>query len=176
MIEVFFQIPNPFITPTPDPATLAGGGGGIGNGTLIGLAIVAIGALAPSIKSWLDGRSQMTTQTTQATLSTHTAMLTSAITRADRLEAQLQAVQKEFSDLRERFARMEAQLADKTHELEIAARERDLYKTQIEEKEVIIQRQRTLIDEQRLTIQKLELLNATNTTSVQSGKTNTEIK
>jgi len=127
MIEVLFQIPNPFITPTPDPATLAGGGGG-NSGTLIGLAGVVIGgvmAFAPILKSWVDNKGNMAVQTTQVALNSHTAMLTSALQRADRLETELNELRLLFTDLKSEFASVKMQLADKTNELSSVMKERD---------------------------------------------------
>lgn len=161
MIEVLFQFPNPFLTPTPDPATLAGGGGGLGQ-TAGYLAIatpiaIAIGAIAQNL---ISTRAKIMADTTQATLATLPEMLRFAHEENRDLKMKLEALQAQLNELLPRVARLEAQLDDKTHELEIATRERDMYKAQSEEKEVVIQRQRVLIDEQRATVQRLELLTA----------------
>lgn len=125
MVDFWFQGPNPFATPAPiDPLTAAGGGG-IGSGTLIGLAGGAVIALIPIFKSWVDNRGSMASQTTQTALNSHTAMLTSALQRADRLETQLSELQKSFTELRAEFAAVKTQLADKTAELASVSRERD---------------------------------------------------
>lgn len=127
MVEIFFQGPNPFATPTPipfDPLTAAGGGG-IGNGTLIGLVGGAVIALIPLIRSWVDNKNNMAAQTTQTTLNSHTAMLNSALERANRLETQLFDLQKAFTELKSEFATVKTQLADKTSELLSVMKERD---------------------------------------------------
>lgn len=127
-LDIFFQGPNPFTAPTPiplDPLTAAGGGSGIGNGTLIGLIGGGVIALIPIVKSWVDNKNNMAAQTTQTALNSHTAMLTSALQRADRLEQQLSDLQKAFADLRSEFTAVKTQLADKTIELASVVQERD---------------------------------------------------
>ena len=152
MLFFLFQNPNPFgVTPTPDPLLIAGGGGGIGNGTLIGLAGGALIALIPVIKSLVDNRANMAAQTTQTALNSHTAMLTSALQRADRLEAQLFDLQKSFTELKSEFATVKTQLADKTAELASVAKERD----DLKHRNIVLENEN---DELKATITRMELL------------------
>lgn len=145
------QVPNPFgVTPTPDLSQLAGGGGGLSNGTLIGLAGGAVIALIPIFKSWVENKGSMAAQTTQTALNSHTAMLTSALQRADRLEAQLNELQKSFTELKAEFATVKTQLADKTAELASVAKERD----DLKHRNIVLE---TENDELRATITRMEL-------------------
>lgn len=126
--DILFQGPSPFATPATIDPLIAAGGGGINNGTLIGLAGGVLIAAIPLIKSWQDNRNNMAAQTTQTALNSHTAMLTSALQRADRLEAQLSELQKSFTELKSEFATVKTQLADKTAELTAVTHERDALK------------------------------------------------
>jgi len=152
MLDFLFQNPNPFgPTPIPiDPLTAAGGGG-IGNGTLIGFAGGATLALIPIVKSWVDNRNNMAAQTTQTALNSHTAMLTSALQRADRLEAQLSELQKSFTELKAEFAAVKTQLADKTAELSSVSKERD----DLKHRNIVLEAEN---DELKATITRMELL------------------
>lgn len=127
VFDILFQGPNPFATPTPisfDPLTAAGGGG-ISNGTLIGLAGGALIAIIPIFKSWVDNRANMATQTTQTTLASHTTMLKFALEENKELKDKIESLQLQLDELLPRLARLEAQLDDKKAELVQVTHERD---------------------------------------------------
>ena len=159
--DILFQGPSPFATPaTIDPATLAGGGGGISNGTLIGLAGGALIAIIPIVKSWVDNKANMATQTTQTTLASHTTMLKFALEENKELKDKIEAMQAQLNELLPRLARLEAQLDDKKAELVQVTHERDELK-----------RENT---ELKATIAQMEL--AARSNGWQQSKFNTEVK
>jgi len=151
VIEVLFQFPNPFLTPTPDPATLAGGGGGLGQ-TAGYLAIatpiaIAIGAIAQNL---ISTRAKIMADTTQATLATLPEMLRFAHEENRDLNKKLEALQAQLNELLPRVARLEAQLDDKKLEIAHITQERDELKaknTKLESEN----------DELRATITRMEL-------------------
>ncbi len=127
VFDILLQGPNPFATPTPvpfDPLTAAGGGG-ISNGTLIGLAGGALIAIIPIFKSWVDNRANMATQTTQTTLASHTTMLKFALEENKELKDKIESLRLQLNELLPRLARLEAQLDDKKAELVQVTHERD---------------------------------------------------
>ncbi len=159
--DIFFQGPSPFATPaTIDPLTAAGGGGGISNGTLIGLAGGALIAIIPIVKSWVDNKANMATQTTQTTLASHTTMLKFALEENKELKDKIEAMQTQLNELLPRLARLEAQLDDKKAELVHVTHERDE-----------LRRENT---ELKATIAQMEL--AARSNGWQQSKFNTEVK
>lgn len=159
--DIFFQGPSPFATPaTIDPLTAAGGGGGISNGTLIGLAGGALIAIIPIVKSWVDNKANMATQTTQTTLASHTTMLKFALEENKELKDKIEAMQTQLNELLPRLARLEAQLDDKKAELVHVTHESDE-----------LRRENT---ELKATIAQMEL--AARSNGWQQSKFNTEVK
>lgn len=139
-LDILFQGPNPFATPAIDPLTAAGGGGGISNGTLLGLAGGALIAIIPIVKSWVDNKANMATQTTQTTLASHTTMLKFALEENKDLKEKIEAMQTQMNELLPRLARLEAQLDDKKAELAQVTHERDELRVEnIKLKETITQ-------------------------------------
>lgn len=125
MIDVLFQFPNPFLTPTPDPTTLAGGGGGLGTAGYIAIATPFALAAGAAIQSWIATRAKIMADSTQATLSTLPEMLRFAHEENRDLKAKLEKLQNQLNELLPRVARLEAQLDDKKAEIAHLTQERD---------------------------------------------------